>query len=167
MVNYMCRLNGRAEVDLSYVSYMMEQDSSDRRQAEDLPISAMFSDKYRACSWRLIACWFTTCFIYYGVMLLLPSILGRVFGESSKERAFKYLFLISVTMVEVLSFAVCFYIMDHPAMGRRRSTYLGLAIVFAVSCLMVILGEDQRILLFAMFVVIKFMVTAVFMVPVD
>lgn len=57
---------------------LIAEDAGDT-EVVDVPLSEMFNKKYKASSIRLIASWFTVCFIYYGVMLLLPTILQRVF----------------------------------------------------------------------------------------
>jgi Na+/melibiose symporter-like transporter len=55
-------------------------------------------------------------------------------------------------------------IMDHPDIGRKKSVYYGFASIFFVTCLILLFGEENKIMLFLAFVVIKFVVSATFMV---
>lgn len=66
---------------------------------DDIPLMEMFNDKYKPSTIRLISSWFSVCFIYYGVMLLLPSILQRVFSKTNESRNFKYLFIVMISIV--------------------------------------------------------------------
>lgn len=124
----------------------------------------MFNKKYQASSIRLISSWFSACFIYYGVMLLLPSILQRAFNKTHSNQNFKYLFIVVISIVEVASFFFSSKIMDHPLIGRKRSVYYGFAAIFIVTVLIIIAGEENTYLLFLAFVVIKFVVSSTFMV---
>lgn len=62
-------------------------------------------------SFIMILAWFSVCFIYYGVMLFLPSILAR---NAAMTYNFKYFFLIVISIIEVISFYCSIYVMDHP-----------------------------------------------------
>ena len=66
---------------------------------DDIPLTEMFNDKYKPSTIRLISSWFSVCFIYYGVMLLLPSILQRVFSKTNESQNFKYLFIVMISIV--------------------------------------------------------------------
>jgi hypothetical protein len=37
----------------------------------------IFNQKYRSMTLKMMVAWFSACFIYYGIFLLLPSILAR------------------------------------------------------------------------------------------
>jgi hypothetical protein len=80
----MCRLNGVPEVPRGEVLALMREDegAEEGKAAVSIPISEMFNEKYKESTIRLLSSWFTVCFIYYGVMILLPSILQRVFSNS-------------------------------------------------------------------------------------
>jgi MFS family permease len=124
----------------------------------------MFNEKYKESSIRLLSSWFSVCFIYYGVMILLPSILQRVFSRSHGSQNFKYFFIVVISVVEVGAFFLSSKIMDHPKIGRKRSVYYGFAAIFAVTALIFLFGEENKAMLFVAFVVIKFVVSATFMV---
>lgn len=100
----------------------------------------MFNDKYKPSTVRLISSWFSVCFIYYGVMLLLPSILQRVFSKTNDSQNFKYLFIVMISIVEVASFYLSSKIMDHPSIGRKKSVYYGFGIIFCVTMVIVVMG---------------------------
>ena len=65
----------------------------------NIPLSEMFNNKYKESTIRLISSWFSVCFIYYGVMLLLPSILQRVFEKTHGSDNFKYMFIVIISVV--------------------------------------------------------------------
>jgi len=56
----------------------------------------MFSDKYRKMTVILMISWFSICFIYYAVMIFLPSILAR---STTMSYNFKYFFLMMTTLI--------------------------------------------------------------------
>lgn len=76
--------------------------------------------------------------MYYGVMILLPSILERVFVHRNQN--FKYLFIVAISMIEVTGFFGSSFIVDHPRVGRKKGVYYGITIVFVVSCLIPVVG---------------------------
>jgi len=47
-------------------------------------------------SFIMMLAWFAVCFIYYGVMLFLPSILAR---NAEMTYNFKYFFLIVISVI--------------------------------------------------------------------
>ena len=124
----------------------------------------MFNEKYYSSTVRLLVSWFTVCFIYYGVMILLPSILERVFIKSKRDQNFKYLFIVAVSVIEVGGFWGASMIMDHPQVGRKKGVYLGMGIVCIISVFIILMGEDNIMLLFIAFGIIKFVISATFMV---
>ena len=80
----------------------MEQSAS-TTQKEDIPLSGIFNEKYKPSTLRLLFLWFTACFIYYGIMLLLPTILQRVFQKSTRNKGIKYIFLVVLSIIEVIA----------------------------------------------------------------
>lgn len=108
-------------------------DAGGGKVAESIPISEMFNRKYKESTIRLLSSWFTVCFIYYGVMILLPSILQRVFSRTHSNQNFKYLFIVVISIVEVAAFYLSSMIMDHPNIGRKKSVYYGFGSIFVVT----------------------------------
>jgi hypothetical protein len=89
---------------------------------------------------RLFFSWFAICFIYYGIMILLPTILERAFEKSHSNQNFKYIFLIAISVIEIGAFFLSSKITDHPDIGRKKGVYYGLAIIFIVSVLIILVG---------------------------
>lgn len=85
----------------------------------------------------LVAAWFSVCFIYYGILLLLPTILAR---NTATSYNFKYISLIAISIVEMLCFYFSRTVMDHPDIGRKKSTWVGFAIVALCSILLIVVG---------------------------
>lgn len=100
----------------------------------------MFNQKYYSSSVRLLSSWFSVCFIYYGIMLLLPSILQRVFDKKHTNNNFKYFFLVAISVVELLSFYLSSTLMDHPQIGRKKGVYYGLTIILITTLAIILLG---------------------------
>jgi hypothetical protein len=71
----------------------------------------LFNEKY--CKQTLILCfaWLSACFLYYSVMLMLPSILSR---NQSFSANFQYIFIIVISTVEIIAFYGAKIVMDHP-----------------------------------------------------
>lgn len=67
-------------------------------------------------------------------------------------------------MIEVAGFFLSSKIVDHPDIGRKKGVYYGLFIVFAVSLLIVIFDDSDIIFLFCTVAIIKFIISATFMV---
>ena len=68
-------------------------------------------------------------------------------------------------MIEVAGFFLSSKLMDHPKIGRKKGVYYGLVIIFCVSVMIILVGEDNILFLFTAFGIIKFIVSATFMVP--
>ena len=100
----------------------------------------LFNDKY--CKQTLILCfaWTAACFLYYAIMLMLPSILSR---NNSFSSNFQYIFLIVISAVETFAFYGAKIVMDHPEYGRKRSVYLGYSIMFILSLAITVFGESN------------------------
>ena len=73
-------------------------------------------------------------------MVLLPTILDQVFEKSHSNQNFKYMFLVAISIIEVAAFVLSSKIMDHPNIGRKKGVYYGLAIVFTVSFIIILMG---------------------------
>lgn len=54
--------------------------------------------------------------------------------------------------------------MDHPDVGRKKSTYIGFGFVTVLSVFLMMIQEDQTYLLLGMFLFIKIFITTTFMV---
>ena len=72
--------------------------------------------------------------------------------------------MVAISLVEVISFFLSSKIMDHPKVGRKKGVYYGLFIVLFFSLMIIMVGEDNIMLLFAAFAIIKFIISMVFMV---
>lgn len=113
----------------------------------------------------LILCfaWTAACFLYYAIMLMLPSILSRNSGSFSEN--FQYIFLIVISAVETFAFYGAKIVMDHPEYGRKRSVYLGYSIMFVLSLMITVAGESNKAFLLVVFIGLKIFATGCFMVP--
>ncbi len=85
----------------------------------------------------LLIAWFSVCFIYYGIFLLLPTILSR---NQKTSYNFKYMYLIVVTGVEIICFYFSKYLMDHPSIGRKKTIYIGFFVIGVCSLMLIIFG---------------------------
>lgn len=85
----------------------------------------------------LLIAWFSVCFIYYGIFLLLPTILSR---NKKTTYNFKYMYLIVVTTVEIICFYFSKKLMDHPSLGRKKTVYIGFFVISLCSLLLIIFG---------------------------
>jgi hypothetical protein len=97
----------------------------------------LFNEKYYKQTFILILAWTSICFMYYAVMLILPSILNR---NNSFTENFQYVFLVFISIVECFSFKVSNSVMDHPSFGRKRSLYLGVGIMCIFSVIILVFG---------------------------
>ena len=97
-------------------------------------------------------------------MILLPTILERVFTNAHTNHNFKYIFLICVSVFEVAGFGLASHAVDHPSIGRKKGVYYGLFIVCITCALIIIVGEHNIVVLFILMAVIRFMITATFMI---
>lgn len=86
---------------------------------------------------HLLVAWFSVCFIYYGIFLLLPTILAR---NQRTTYNFKYMYLIAVTAVEIVCFHFSKKLMDNPMLGRKKTTYLGFLVIGLCSLMLIVYG---------------------------
>lgn len=109
----------------------------------------------------LAVAWFSVCFIFYGILLLLPTILAK---NTASSYNFKYISLIVISLVEMFCFYFSKTVMDHPDMGRKKSTYYSFGFVTIFSVFLMMIQEDQTFLLLGTFLIIKIFITMTFMV---
>lgn len=121
----------------------------------------LLNEKYLKQTLILCFAWTAACFLYYAVMLMLPSILARHSDFTSNSQ---YIFLIVISSVEVVSFYSAKLVMDHPDFGRKRSVYLGYGVMFILSSSLIIFGESNMLFLMVVFVGLKIFSTSCFMV---
>jgi hypothetical protein len=100
---------------------------------EDKPVEAeykvLFNGKYKLMTICMMIAWFSACFIYYGIFLLMPSILARNHATSYD---LKYLTLIVINFFEIGSFFLIKPIIDNPLFGRKKTLiYTFLIVVFS------------------------------------
>jgi hypothetical protein len=120
----------------------------------------LINDKYCLMTLILTAAWFSVCFVYYGLLLLLPTILSK---NTATSYNFKYISLIVISVVEMLCFYFSRAVMDHPDLGRKKSTYIGFGVAGLCSAVLILLDEDQTYLMLSMFFIIKIFITTTFM----
>lgn len=123
--------------------------------------SDLVNEKYRKMTIILVVAWFSVCFVYYGLLLLLPTILSR---NATSSYNFNYITLIVLSVVEMLCFYFSRTVMDHPDIGRKKSTYIGFAIVAASCIFLILISEEHSYILLFFFLVIKIFITTTFMV---
>lgn len=92
----MLELNGKDAMDKKEVFELMDIPTEEKQI--DVPIGELFSDKYFPSTVRLIISWFSVCFIYYAVMILLPTILEGLRGNNESQN-FNYFFLVSISLI--------------------------------------------------------------------
>jgi hypothetical protein len=88
-------------------------------------------------TFKMMVAWFSACFIYYGIFLLLPSILARNHATSYDM---KYLALIVINICELTCFFFVMPIIDNPLYGRKKTMWITFLIVVALSLLLMITG---------------------------
>jgi MFS family permease len=121
------------------------------------------SEKYRSSTWRLIICWFVSLFVFYGIMLLLPTILQSLFSSTGSYN-FKYLFIFMVTAVEFCCYNIWQFLMDHPRIGRKKSVYYGVLSSFILFIFVILMGSSYPLLLLLVFLLVKFGISLMFLV---
>jgi len=119
-------------------------------------LAELFSEEYSASTLRLLMAWFAASFIYYGLAVLLPSILDKTFKHYGLSSNLKHVFLIGVASVEVLSHCLSSLVIDHPSIGRKRAVSYSLSVVFLASFGIVVVGLKSMVVLFLMFAILKY-----------
>ncbi len=100
----------------------------------------------------MMVAWFSACFIYYGIFLLLPSILAR---NNATSYDTKYLALIVINICELLSFYLVLPMIDNPMFGRKRTMFITFLIVAFVSLVLTQTGEGNTVILLVSFLVMR------------
>lgn len=80
MANQVEELSGREFEKIKRWAAKQEE-----KHGGSIPFSKLMDSKYKWITIKLMVAWFTVCFIYYGIMLLLPLILVRNFGLETKS----------------------------------------------------------------------------------
>lgn len=84
--------------------------------------------------------WISINFIYYGLSMLLPTILERVFAKAKADPNFKYAYMIGISLIELCSYVVGPSLIDHPDIGRKRAIYSCLMVTFVLTIIIIVLG---------------------------
>lgn len=121
------------------------------------------NEQYGSCTWRLVFCWFVAMFIYYGILLLLPSILQELFA-SAKNYNFKYFFIFMVTAVEVGFYKFNQLLMDNPRIGRKKCVFYGAISSFILFILVMLIGVSYPSLLLIIFILVRLGIILMFLV---
>lgn len=111
--------------------------------------------------------WTAICFIYYGITLLLPTILQRVFVRAKANHNFKYIYMIAISALEILSYSLAPRIMNNPRVGRKKAVYSCLFITFLGSLSIIAFGEENIFALFVLMAIVKTTNTVSFAVLLD
>ena len=112
----------------------------------------IFNHKYRSMTLKMMVAWFSACFIYYGIFLLLPSILARNYATSYDT---KYLALIIINIFELFSFFFGLPMIDNPTFGRKRTMWITFLIVTGFSFLLTQTGESNTPILLISFLMMR------------
>lgn len=102
--------------------------------------------------------WFGVGFIYNAITLLFPTILSQIFNPgsgSAQNDGFYYLYLLGIAVIEILSYLISPFFMNHPKIGRKRTLLYGYVIIFVGSGMIVIFGSDNLAVLSICMVFIK------------
>lgn len=145
----MCRLNNKPPIPREEIEYLMsiQQDKAVETEYKDL-----FNDKYRGMTLKMMVAWFSACFIYYGIFMLLPSILAR---NNATSYDMKYLALIIINCFEILCFFIVIPLIESPLFGRKKTMWLTFLGVVALSMLLILAGESNTFVLLLSFLLMR------------
>lgn len=140
---------------------MIEDDRGENIR-EEVSVGELFNPKYLRFTMRLIVIWLSICFISYGMTLLLPTILERVFKKSQVHSSYKYLFMMLTSVIEVVGYCISPTLSDNLLFGRKKTVYSSLLIIILCSILILFTGEYNLLPIMISLGIIKFMA---FVVP--
>ena len=87
--------------------------------------------------------WLTYNFIGFGITLVLPTAIHKVFAQANSSPGMEYAYLAGITLIEILLNYVTPLIMNHPQLGRHKTVEWTLGIVALVSSLTVAFGSTS------------------------
>ena len=108
-------------------------------------MSQLFSQKYSSVTFKLIMSWLSIYFIYYAVTLLLPTILQRLFFKNQASRQFEYIYLAGLSALQFICYIVSPMLMNHPALGRKKTIYFGFVVQCIGGVLAILFGNSSPI----------------------
>ena len=62
-------------------------------------MSELFKGKYKSITWRLTLTWLSTYFVYYGITLLLPTVIHRMFRQTTTNSSYVYLYMAGLSVL--------------------------------------------------------------------
>lgn len=116
---------------------------------------------YRLITINILIAWFSVCLVYYGTVILLPSLLAQNFTMTPKAN---YITIILVSIIEIFSFKAASVLIDHPRFSRKYTACYGFGINFVASLLLIFYGHSL-VPLGILFLVLKFCTSVSFYVP--
>jgi hypothetical protein len=120
-----------------------------------MPLLEMITGRYKAITYKLIITWFSLCFMYYGIMLLLPLMLANRLNSNIK---FNYLILVAVNSMELMGMYSSYVIIELLAVGRKKTMSLTFLVVLVASAMLFIIDAGP-LLLGILLVLVKFSAT--------
>jgi hypothetical protein len=120
-----------------------------------MPLLEMITGRYKAITYKLIITWFSLCFMYYGIMLLLPLMLANRLNSNIK---FNYLILVAVNSMELMGMYSSYVVIELLAVGRKKTMSLTFLVVLVASAMLFIIDAGP-LLLGILLVLVKFSAT--------
>jgi hypothetical protein len=99
--------------------------------------------------------WLCFYFVYYGIILFLPTIFVKLFPASTTNRKLEYIYLIGEALLEIVFSYLGSFLMNHARVGRKRAVYLGNTLIFLCAVIIVSFGNSSLALLFTLLAIIK------------
>ena len=69
-----------------------------------------------------------------------------------------------MSVVEVISFCLCNYIIDHPSFGRKKTVIYLFLLIGLMNLLLLLFSSESNFVLLVVFVAVKVFITTCFMV---
>ena len=139
---------------MEYIENGIEEDYLEG-EVEDIEVSALFSETYKPTTIRLIVAWLGIYFIYYGITLLFPTIFHKIFAQKNPHQGIEYLYLLGLSVLELIFTWLSPAIMNHPAIGRKNAQLYSLIITFVASLLLIALQNVSFLVLFSLMACVK------------
>ena len=124
-------------------------------------IRALFKDHGKLITPLLWVDWFTTSFIYYGIVIFLPDTIEKINGEGKGTESHDFVKLIVSTITELFAVVLAAFLIDLKHFGRKNSMIIFYELT-AIVCVVVYLDEKSHFIYWATMAKFFVTMTAVF-----
>lgn len=124
-------------------------DENKESKSDDLAsLKALFFEDRKIITFLIWANWFTSSFVYYGIIVFLPYILEKINDKNNPDDISDIMKIFISTMIEIFAVALAALVIERKGFGRKNSMIIFYGCGF-ISNLLVFIAKEHLFVGFA------------------